>query len=93
MIDKDFINGFFEFAGGLMVWMNVLALYRDKKVMGVNIWATVLFNSWGFWNLYYYPSLGQWASFYGGLVIVSANSVWIFLAFKYQALTREGETE
>lgn len=83
MTKPDLINAFFECAGGLMHWTNVLALYRDKQIRGINLWATVFFNGWGFWNLWYYPHLGQWASFWGGLVIVSANSVWVWLAIRY----------
>jgi hypothetical protein len=81
---QDLANGLFELCGGFMNWLNVYQIYKDKAVKGVNIWATVLFTAWGFWNLYYYPSLGQWASFVGGLVIVGANAVWVCLAFKYR---------
>jgi hypothetical protein len=80
----DFLNGLFEALGGIMHWTSVLALARDKQVKGTNVWATVFFNAWGIWNLWYYPHLGQWWSAAGGLVIVSANSVWIWLAWKYQ---------
>lgn len=83
MTGPDLINCAFETAGGLGLWVNVLALYRDKKVRGTNIWTAVWFNAWGFWNLWYYPHLGQWASFVGGLVSVSANTVWVALAFWY----------
>lgn len=79
----DLVNALFEGFGGLMHWTNVRAIYRDKQIRGVNVWATVLFNFWGAWNLWYYPHLGQWASFWGGLVIVSANSVWVWLALRY----------
>ena len=81
---KDIINGVFEAGGGIMNWLNVMAIYKDKKVRGINIWAWLLFTLWGYWNLYYYPSLNQWISFCGGLVIVMANSVWIILAIKYR---------
>lgn len=81
---NDLINGMFEFIGGIMIWSNVFVLLKDKKVMGVNVWATVVFNLWGFWNLYYYPSLNQWASFIGGLVIVLGNTSWVLLAYKYR---------
>ena len=84
MTGPDIINGAFETLGGVMNWTNVWAIWKDKKVRGVNIWASVLFTAWGFWNLYYYPHLNQWASFLGGLVIVSANFVWIALAFYYR---------
>ena len=81
---NDLINGTFEAIGGIMIWSNVFMLLKDKKVMGVNVWATVVFNLWGIWNLYYYPSLNQWASFVGGLVIVSGNTFWVFLAYKFR---------
>lgn len=79
----DLINGSFELVGGCMGWLNVRALARDKTVRGVRILPSVLFASWGFWNLYYYPSLHQWASFTGGLAIGLANTVWVYLAIKY----------
>lgn len=75
----DLINGSFELVGGFMIWLNVRALWRDRVVKGVS-WATVIFfTSWGYWNLYYYPSLNQWMSFLGGLFIVSGNTAWVLL--------------
>lgn len=79
----DLTNGAFEFAGSLAVWMNVRALLRDREVKGVRVGVFVFFASWGVWNLYYYPSLGQWASFAGGVSIVVANVVWVVLAIRY----------
>lgn len=79
----DLINGLFEAFGGASIWLNVRRILKDKQVRGVSLVATAFFASWGWWNCYYYPSLGQWLSFWGGVVIVSANSVWIFLAVKY----------
>jgi len=37
----------------------------------------VFFTSWGMWNLFYYPHLGQWYSFAGGVFIVSVNTFWL----------------
>ncbi len=81
---QDLTNGSFEVLGGLCAWLNVLALRQDQNVRGVNELAVAVFTVWGFWNLYYYPSLGQWASFAGGLVIVTANVAWVALAIKYR---------
>lgn len=80
----DFINGAFEFLGGFALWGNAVRLYRDKCARGVTGWTTAFFLSWGYWNLYYYPSLGQWWSFYGGLNIVAANTVWLGLMWRYR---------
>jgi hypothetical protein len=80
----DVINGCFETFGGLLVLLHCRQVWRDKQVKGVSIPATAGFTSWGFWNLYYYPHLDQWASFSGGLLIVSANALWLALMIKYR---------
>lgn len=80
----DIVNGAFEFFGGLMNWFNVRVLLRDKQVRGVSLVPTTVFTAWGVWNLYYYPSLDQWASFTGGLIIVGANAFWVVLAIRYR---------
>ena len=73
----DLINGLFEICGSVMIWRNVLQLYRDKMYRGIHIEPTAFFMCWGFWNLYYYPHLDQWWSFWGGVSIVFANTVWV----------------
>lgn len=81
---QDLTNGGFELFGGTVNWINVYRIYKDKQVRGVSIIPSVFFTSWGFWNLYYYPSLHQWASFWGGAVIVGANFAWVSLAWRYR---------
>ena len=73
----DTINGLFEFAGAGFLSLNVIKMYKDKILKGYNWWATVFFTSWGLWNLYYYPYLDQWFSFWGGCAIVFVNTIWI----------------
>ena len=80
----DLTNGCFEFLGGLLVLNHCRAVLRDKAVKGVSVFSTAVFALWGVWNIYYYPSLDQWASFAGGLVIVSANALWVVLLLKYR---------
>lgn len=80
----DVVNGLFETFGGFMVWLNVHTVLRDKIVRGVSSAATWVFTAWALWNLYYYPSLGQWASFVGGGVIVSGNVAWCICAWRYR---------
>lgn len=83
MSGPDIINGLFEASGGIVNFFNVLALRRDKRVQGVRIFPTILFTVWGIWNFYYYPHLGQWVSFFGGLSIVFGNAYWVALAVWY----------
>lgn len=79
----DIINGSFEFLAGFAVLNHCRAVYRDKAVKGVSILSVIFFTAWGFWNLYYYPHLNQIWSFYGGLFIVAANSLWVWLLIRY----------
>ena len=79
----DIINALFEVLGSVAAWTNVSRLMRDKEVRGV-YWPTVLFFSvWGFWNLLYYPSLGQIWSAVAGAVLALGNTMWVLLAISY----------
>jgi hypothetical protein len=80
----DLINGGFELFGGALNWLNVRQILKDKQIKGVSVVPSAIFTTWGFWNLYYYPHLDQWASFTGGLIIVGANAAWVYLALKYK---------
>ena len=83
-MQPDLINGLFETAAGILLWNNVRVLFKDKKVRGYSGMAVIFFCLWGYWNLFYYPSLGQWFSFLGGLNVVLANTVWVGLMLKYR---------
>lgn len=79
----DVINGTYELLGGVFLLVNCFKLLKDKEVKGISITASAFFTSWGYWNLYYYPSLNQWFSFAGGILIVAANTWWVYLAIYY----------
>ena len=79
----DIINGSFELLSGLFVLLNCHRVIKDKDVKGVSVLTVFFFTLWGFWNLFYYPHLGQWISFAGGLIIVSANCLWVGLMIYY----------
>ena len=76
-------NAFFEIVGAVTVWLNVRALLKSRKVRGVDWRTWVFFTLWGWWNIFYYgPYLGQWLSWWAGLVLVSANTTWVVLAYR-----------
>lgn len=83
MLLPDAINGAFETLGGLLCWVNVIRLLSEKRIAGVYWPVQAFFSVWGIWNLYYYPSLGQWASFLGGVFLVLGNATWTVLAAYY----------
>jgi hypothetical protein len=80
----DAINGAFELLGSVAIFAHCAAVMKDKQVKGVSWHAVLFFTAWGYWNLYYYPHLGQWLSFTGGLFIVAGNTAWIVLILKYR---------
>lgn len=85
----DKINGLYEILGSLFILMHCIKLYGDKKVRGIYVPATVFFFTWGVWNLYYYPSLGQWMSFTGGVAIVIMNALWIGMMLYYNSKEKQ----
>ena len=83
-MNYDLINGTFELISGLSQIVNIRKLIKDKEVKGIAIWPVIFFISWGVWNLFYYPYLGQIISFIGGLLIVITNLIWLFLWYYYK---------
>jgi hypothetical protein len=92
MTITDAVNGCFELLGGVLLWMSVQRLWREREVKGVYWPATAFFGMWGWWNLLYYPSLGQWCSFVGGLVVVTANTTWVVLFLWFRRAADRKET-
>jgi hypothetical protein len=83
MIWQDLINGIFESGGGILLAINCLRLYRDKRIQGVSIIPTAFFMLWGYWNLYFYPHYGAWVSFFGGIGVVTSNTIWVVMMIHY----------
>lgn len=79
----DIINSGFEFFTAPFAVLSILKLVKEKKVRGVSFIHMSFITLWGFWNLYFYPYLGQWWSFIGGIAIVLTNLVWVTLIFYY----------
>ena len=81
---SDLINSLFELCGSIPILLSCRTAYREKQFRGMHSWHMPFFLAWGVWNLYYYPSLGQWKSFVGGLAIVLANSLYVGMFFYYR---------
>lgn len=92
MSTADFINGAFEALAGIFVAVNIRRVLRDRLVRGVSIWPLLFFSSWSLWNLYYYPSLRQWWSFAGGIVVLLANLTYAGLLAYFIWLEKRGLT-
>lgn len=74
---QDAINGFFEAGMSLFICLSIRKAYQDKVVRGVSVVHVSFPWCWGLWNLYYYPHLEQWLSFWGGVAVVTANGIWL----------------
>lgn len=73
----DLVNGLLELCGASLLFANVMAIRRDKVLKGVVWYPTLFFTVWSLWNLYFYPSLDQWLSFAGAILMAVANALWL----------------
>jgi len=76
-LSPDSVNGLFEVLAGAFISLSVLKLHKEKLVRGVSWKHVGFFWLWGAWNLYYYPSLDQWMSLVGGVVVMVMNTIWL----------------
>lgn len=79
----DMVNGVFESLGAAFILLSVCKLAKEKLVRGISYWHISFFMVWGFWNLYYYPQLGQWFSVLGGALLVASNMVYVVQLIYY----------
>ena len=87
----DVINALFEFSGTGFIGVSIWRIAREKAVAGVSWTSPAFFFIWGLWNLVYYPSLGQWWSFAGGMCLSTANAIWIAQLLYYSARPKQSE--
>jgi ABC-type transport system involved in cytochrome c biogenesis permease subunit len=79
----DNINGTYEAIGGMFMIANCIKVYKDKEVKGISLASAAFFCSWGYFNIYYYPSLNQIMSTVGAILMTIANTTWIGMAIYY----------
>lgn len=82
-MNNDLANGLFELLGAVFLTLNVKQLIHDKQSKGIHWWSSIFFTSWGIWNLWYYPTLSQWYSFAGGVLLAIVNVIWLALRVYY----------
>lgn len=79
----DMINAVFEFSAAFFTCLNIRQLWRDKEIKGFSPAAVIFFSAWGFYNCFFYPHLGQWWSFAGGIAITCVNCIYMGLIWYY----------
>ena len=80
---SDFVNGLFELIGAAFIAMSIRRLIIDKQVRGLSLWHPMFFLLWGAWNLWFYPAVGCWYSFTGGVAVFITNAIWMGLMLYY----------
>lgn len=79
----DKVNGTFVTLAGFFIVLHCIRLIRDKKVRGVSVTSTCFFTLVGLWNLYFYPHINHFYSFFCGIWVVSANCLRVSLMIYY----------
>jgi len=82
-MNLDLLNGSFEFFGGVLNFLNIRKLWKDRSLTGISWPVTIWFTLWGASNLIYYPNLHQWISFTGGILIFVTNAIWLYGIWKF----------
>ena len=80
----DAINGLYELLGCVFIGLSVRRLWRDRSWAGLSPWTTIFFTSWGFWNIYFYPSVGAPWSTAGAVATCAANCAYVGLLWKFR---------
>jgi len=86
----DMINAALQLSGAVLTFLNIKRIIEHKEVKGV---STIPVMNWivrGWWNLYYFPYLGQMISFVAGILVVTANMWWLALMFYYKRKENSG---
>lgn len=81
----DLLNGIFEFGLSYFILKSIQKIRVDKKVLGFYMPTIYWTTAWGLYNIFYYPYLGQWFSFVGGITVVTLNLIWLSHYFYYKA--------
>lgn len=80
----DLINGFFQFGAAGFLALNIRALARSRQVVGVSLLPNMFFIAMGAWNLFFFHSLRQTASFCAGLAVLAVNTIWLVMALYFR---------
>lgn len=84
----DFIMGLIQLVSAGFMGISVWQLYKAKLVRGISAITVSFWVAWGFWDLYYFPSLGQWWAFAGAVAVTLINMLYVYLIVTYNRRER-----
>lgn len=83
-MNPDLVNASFELFAGLFILNHIRATIKAGGVEGISLTSVTYFVVWGFWNLFYYPHLGQTVSYYAGVFVAITNLTWLGVMLYYR---------
>lgn len=83
-LTSDQINALLELGGAIFLIPSLIEAFKKKLIVGVSWITPIFFTSWGLWNCWYYPSLGQYYSAIAAIIMFIANIVWLGMILKYK---------
>jgi hypothetical protein len=81
----DLANAFFEGCGSIFILNHARVLFNQKLVRGVSILSVFFFSCWGIFNIFYYQHLEQQFSWYAGIAVLIANSIYLGMIIHYRS--------
>lgn len=88
MITPDLITAAFELLASAFILNHARVLWKTRQAYGVSLVSTAFFSVWGLWNLWYYPHLDQTLAFYAGIMVMVANTFWVYSIWKIRRLEK-----
>ena len=73
----DLIHGTFGIAITIFTILNIIKLYKDKKVRGVSILFPIYLCIFNTWNIFYLFNLHQILASISGILVLIVNSIWL----------------
>lgn len=83
-LTPDMYNGMFEAVAGALKIIDIFSIYKDKEVKGFSLIPVCFFVCWAAFNVWFYPAIGQYWSFIGGLFLFATNGIWLAMALYYK---------
>lgn len=77
------------FACAAFVYLNVLALWRDKAIKGVSVWPVVLFFFVDLLQAVRFYHEGSLGLAFGAFFMLLASAVWLILAAHFRIQARQ----
>ncbi len=81
-LSPDLVNAAYEALGGTVIAANTAYAWRVGEIKGVSKPLVWFFWTWGIWNLFYYPHLGQLYSFGCAAFLSVANTWWLYTVYR-----------